>query len=589
MATTRLNGSSGQAGYGYYANVIVNETINNNNTFTVQVNTYLVNNGSRTNSNGWTKHSRIDQANEPHERTLTSQTVNTTGVDRYGGETLIQSETYYVPISVSSMYVVCYLSKSSYASYEPGYCILAGWVSTPKVQSMWNSSLLSIPNITQSFQLPITKYVSEYYDVVEIRNQNNQTLIKTINNATNNTSVTFSSSELNTLYTMDNNRNQQNIRFYMDLKTYTNSSKTTQIGTTQRLTCDGYLVNSEPTATYTVVEQDANVISLLGSSTSTKIIKESSDLLFTITPTTKNGALVSSVKVNGANATLSGNNYILNATNITTNTFNIVVTDTRNYSTTYTITKTLLDYMAIKINSWTSPRASQTSSNLVLTADITCYSSTIDGNTNTPTVQYSTDNSTWTTISSSSYTFTNNKITISNLTLSNLIPYQQAGKIYLKITDLLTSANDNNDVAVGIYTWAIGDRKARLNGTLEIADSSGNNRINITQKYKANNEMLIGYWIDGNNTKKVYRTVITGTSTSNGVKTYSTGITGLSTLVKFYGVYANMYPIPYATDTAGFTIEMYMNNNGSVSIKYGSAITSGIPIRIVIEYTKTNE
>ena len=467
ITTTRINGTASQAGYEYYLLVKVNDEIRNN-AFEVSIEAYLVNHGSRTDYGGITN---------------TNQNLDTTGADRYGGTTLVinHGNAYHPVVGTDQIYVSSYMSKGSYASYDPGYCSASGYVQMPKVASTWSKSILSIPDVTQSFTLPINKYVSEYYNVAEVRNQDNSFLIKTINDAVNGTSVTFTSSELNTITTIDTNKYQQNQRFYIDLKTYTNSSKTTQIGSTQRLICDSYLPTPQPTATYTVVEQDANVISLLGSSTSNKIIKESSDLLFTITPTTKYNALMSSVKINGANATYDEDNqvYVLNATNITTDTFNIVVTDSRNYSTSYEVTKTLLDYMAIKINSWTSSRASQTSSDIVLTADITCYSSTIDGNTNTPTVQYSTDNSTWVTIPSSSYTFSNNKITITNLTLSNLIPYQSAGKIYLKITDLLTTGQDNNDVAVGIYTWAIGDRKARLNGTLEIGDTTGNNRVNV--------------------------------------------------------------------------------------------------------------
>lgn len=479
ITTTRINGTASQAGYEYYLLVTVDDTIVNN-AFTVSIDAYIVNNGSRTNTGGWTKNTAVSGYGEI---TDTNQTLNTTNADRYGGVTLAirNANAYHPVVGTDQIYVSSYMSRGSYASYDPGYCSASGYVSMPKVASTWSKSILSIPDVTQSFTLPINKYVSEYYNVAEVRNQDNSFLIKTINDAVNGTSVTFTSSELNTITTIDTNKYQQNQRFYIDLKTYTNSSKTTQIGSTQRLICDSYLPTPQPTATYTVVEQDANVISLLGSSTSNKIIKESSDLLFTITPTTKYNALMSSVKINGANATYDEDNqvYVLNATNITTDTFNIVVTDSRNYSTSYEVTKTLLDYMAIKINSWTSPRASQTSSDIVLTADITCYSSTIDGNTNTPTVQYSTDNSTWVTIPSSSYTFSNNKITITNLTLSNLIPYQSAGKIYLKITDLLTTGQDNNDVAVGIYTWAIGDRKARLNGTLEIGDTTGNNRVNV--------------------------------------------------------------------------------------------------------------
>ena len=469
--TTRINGTTSANNYGYYANVLVWDNINANNTFTVMVNSYLVNNGIRTNSGGWTTNARIDGVDS---ETLTNQNINTTTVDRYGGEILVQSKTFQVPISFGTMFVAGYLTKSSYTSYDPGACYYSAVVSLPKVQSMWASSLLSIPNIENAFTLPITKYISDYYNVVEVRNGNNTILVRTINNAVNGTSVTFTSSELNTIYTMDNNRNQLPLVFYMDLKTFTNSSKTTQIGTTQRLKCEAYIVNGEPTATYTIVEQDAKVISLLGSG-STKIIKNASDLLFTITPTALKGATISSVKVNDITATLSSGDYILNITNLTTGTFNIVITDSRGLTKTYTATKTLLDYIACQINTWSIERETQVSSNLVLNANVSVYNDTIDGNTNTIVVKYSIDNENWTTIPSSSYSITDNVLTISNLNLSNIIPYTSTTTFYLDISDILSETKENYQIAKGIETWSAGENDIQVNGELYIADEEGEN------------------------------------------------------------------------------------------------------------------
>ena len=480
ITTTRINGTCSLGrGYTFYANVLIWDTINNQGGITVQVNTYLVNGGTRTNSSNWTENITI--ANVGQE-TLTGQTINTSTVDRNGGQVLVQSKSFSVPITMSYISVSAYASRSSYSQYDPGYCSLSGSVPMPKIQSTWGSSLLSIANIENAFTLPINKYVDSYYNVVEIRNSNDTTLIKTINNAVNGTSVTLNSTELNTIYTMDNNRNQLPLVFYMNLKTYTDSSKTTQVGTTQRLKCEAYIVNGNPTATYTIVEQDAKVIELLGGSSTNKIIKNASDLLFTITPTALKGATIKNVKVNDTNATLSSGNYVLNVNNITTGTFNIVITDSRNLTQPYQETKTIIDYLALAYNSWSIKRYSQTSSDLVLNADITCYSSTIDGNTNTPVVKYSIDNENWTTISSSDYTFQDNKITITNLTLQDLIDYQHTGTFYLKVTDLLGEINDNKSVAVGIYTMAKSDRKVRINGTLEIADSTGQNRKNVMEE-----------------------------------------------------------------------------------------------------------
>lgn len=477
ITTTRLNGTcSLDRGYSFYANVTIDDTIRSDSTFLVIVNCYLVNNGTRTNSGNWQKYVRI---NDVDSETWNDQTIDTTGVSRYGGELNVISKIFYVPITMQTIGIYTFLDKDRFTSYDPGTCIVSGYISMPKVMSTWNTSLLSIANVESSFTLPINKYGSSYYNVVEVRNGNNTTLVKTINDAVDGTSVSFSSSELNTIYTMDNNRNQLPLVFYMDLITYTNSSKTTQIGNTQRLKCEAYIVNGEPTATYTIVEQDPKVITLLSGDTS-KIIKNASDLLFTITPTALKGATISSVKINNASASASGNNYVLNTTNITTGTFSILITDSRNLTRTYTATKTVLDYIACKINTnWSIERVIQTSSDLVLNASVNVWNSTINGTSNTIVAKYSLDNKTWTTIPSSSYTISNNVLTISNLTLSNLISYQQAGTFYLDVSDLLSESKENKAIKVGIYTCAKSDRRYRINGTLELADANGQNRINV--------------------------------------------------------------------------------------------------------------
>lgn len=477
ITTTRLNGTcSLDRGYSFYANVTIDDTIRSDSTFLVIVNCYLVNNGTRTNSGNWQKYVRI---NDVDSETWNDQTIDTTGVSRYGGELNVISKIFYVPITMQTIGIYTFLDKDRFTSYDPGTCIVSGYISMPKVMSTWNTSLLSIANVESSFTLPINKYGSSYYNVVEVRNGNNTTLVKTINDAVDGTSVSFSSSELNTIYTMDNNRNQLPLVFYMDLITYTNSSKTTQIGNTQRLKCEAYIVNGEPTATYTIVEQDPKVITLLSGDTS-KIIKNASDLLFTITPTALKGATISSVKINNATATQSGNNYVLNVNNITTGTFSILITDSRNLTRTYTATKTVLDYIACKINTnWSIERATQTSSDLVLNASVNVWNSTINGTSNTIVAKYSLDNETWTTISSSSYTISNNVLTISNLTFSNIISYQQAGTFYLDVSDLLSESKENKAIKVGIYTCAKSDRRYRINGTLELADANGQNRINV--------------------------------------------------------------------------------------------------------------
>lgn len=589
MATTKITGKASANNYGFYANVIVGDFNKSTQKFPVTIDLYLVNNGIRTNSGGWTNSITCDGTTKSDS----SQTINTTGVSASGGKTKVYSKSFNVSIK-STISVSATLSKSSYSTYDPGRCTLSGSISLPKVQSTWESPILPIIDVEDTFTLGINKYVSSYYNVAEVRNLNHNTLIKTINDANDGDEVTFTSSELNTIYTIDNNKYQLPLRFLIDLKTYTNSSKITQIGGVQSLLCEAYIVNGEPTATYTIVEQDEKVIELLGSSTSNNIIKNASDLLFTITPTALNEADILSVKVNDTPATLSNNVYTLNINDITTGTFNIVVTDTRNLTQTYIIEKTIIDYTNVSINTWSIKRQSQTSSNLILNADINCYSSTISGATNTPVVQYSTDGTNWATISSSSYTFADDKITITNLTLNNVISHQVSGTFYLKVYDLLSEVNDNKDVAVGIYTFAKSDRKVRINGTLEIADSNAQNRFEIRKPITySDEETFIGYYVMNGVSKPIYRTVLQthlpSTADTSGTLVSNNDLpANLKQITRIDGMLTEQqarFPLN-SYYTSGYYNSVYWEPGSGIKGRCGSSLV-GRSCELYIEYTKT--
>ena len=587
----RINGTSSANSFGFYANVTIGNLDNTTQKFPVTVDLYLVNHGTRTNSSNWTKSITCDGVTT----SATAQTINTTGVSRDGGETKVYTASFNVDIK-STITVSAYLSKSSYTQYDPGRCSLSGTVSMPKVASTWNSSLLAIPDVEGTFELPINKYVGEYTNVVTISNLNMTTTVKTINNAEDGDSVTFTSGELNTIYAMDNNPNKNPVTFYMNLYTYDTNNN--QVGSVQRLTCDAGLVNAEPTATYTIVEQDPKVISLLGGSTTSKIIQNASDLLFTITATALKGSSITSVKINDEVATYDSDTqtYKLNVTDIVTGTYNIMLTDSRGLTQTYTATKEVISYLVTSISSnWTVNRAGQTSSNLILNAKLTCYSSQIDGNTNTPTVQYSSDNSNWTTIPSTDYTFANDKVTITNVTLSNVISHQTSGTFYLKISDLLTEANDNKIVAVGIYTFAKSDRKVRINGTLEIADEDAQNRFEIRKPITySSSETFVGYWTDG---KPIYRKVIDfGTLPNNTTKNVAHNISNLKSVVKLEGIATftsggvqgwMSLPLQYVGSNSNYNVQL--TANATNVIIQANTDRSSYSATIYIEYTKTTD
>lgn len=420
-------------------------------------------------------------------------------------------------------------SASISSPWQIGTASVSGTLTSsqiPKINraSTWGVGSLNLDDVSSQFELSINQYISEYHNVVTITNANKSTTVKTINNAINGTQVQFTSSELNDLYALDNNKNINPIRFNLNLYTY--DSNNNQIGNEQTIIGYGSLSNPEPTATVTIEEQNANVISLLGSATSNKIVKYASSLKFSITATPKYGADISNVWVSGKIATYNETTqkYEVTLTDLTINSFLITVADTRAgngvNTTEISETKISLPYLIVAFNTWSIERASAVSSDLILNADITCYSSTIDGNTNTPTVQYSIDNSTWSTIQSSDYTFADDKITITNLTLNDLIPYTTYGTFYLKVSDLLTTANDNKQISKGIETYSWGENDLQVNGDIFIADENGENAVNIMNK------------ITQKGRARVYKYNTTNQTIES---TTDTNITGMSTTINTYG------------------------------------------------------
>ena len=599
--TTKITGTASANNYGFYANVIVGDLNTLTQKFPVTVDVYLVNHGVRTDSNYWTKSITCDGTTT----SASNQNVKTNDVSSNGGEKKVYTASFNVNIK-STITVSAYLSKSSYSQYDPAYCSLSGTISMPKAASTWNSSLLAIADVESSFTLPINKYVSTYTNTVTITNLNMSTVVKTINDANDGDSVTFTSSELETLYTIDNNANKEPITFYMNLYTY--DSNNNQVGEAQRLTCDAGLSNAKPSLSSAgVTETNANVISLAGGATASKVTEYVSMLKVQVKVTPKYGASITNVTVNEQAATYNSSTqkYETVLTNILRNSgtflnpkyaYSIKATDSRGLQTTTSISNSNVQrYIVLTINTWSIKRAGQTSDNVILNADISCWSSTLYNQSNTPTVQYSTDNSTWTTIPSTDYTFSSNKITITNLTLQNVISHQVNGTFYLKVSDLLMTATDNKEVPVGIYTFAKSDRKIRINGTLEIADADTNNRFEIRNPITySSSETFTGYWTDG---KPVYRKVIDfGALPSATSKDVAHGISNLKEIVKIDGITTytinnvkgwRPLPLLYAGTLSTYNTEISVDET-NITIK-SDMDRSSYTAKVYLEYTKTTD
>lgn len=375
----------------------------------------------------------------------------------------------YYSASISSPW-----SKLGTASVE-------GTLVLPKInrESTWGFTSWQMDDIENPLILKINKYNASYTNKVLIENLQMTEVVKTVNNAVNNMQITFTESELNQIYTLGNNENLTNLRFYLTLFTYDSSGN--QIGEKQRTLMNAYLHDANPTFTYSIEETDDKVIDLLESSSADYIIKNVSKPKITVTSTPKKGATISTVSiVNGTQANANENPYIFQ--DVQTGTFTIVVTDSRGLTSTQTITKNLVNYTPVYINSYSFERESQVSSNIILNADVTCYSGSFNSITNVPQIFYKVGSSSDYVEITSGFTFSNNKITFSNYNLGSILPYTQSSTLYLYVVDLLTEDVENSVVTKGVATFEAGEHDFQVNGDFFIADTNRENKVNILEQ-----------------------------------------------------------------------------------------------------------
>ena len=134
-------------------------------------------------------------------------------------------------------------------------------------------------NLGDSLTFSITKNVSTYYDVLQIGfikdNTNEYVLLDTVENVENGYVWNPTESMLNTIYTNTPTQNFRTLTFR--LSTYTDNTKTTQIGDTNENTIKGMIVNANPTFTsFNYEDVNSKTIALTGNNS--KIIKGYSTL-----------------------------------------------------------------------------------------------------------------------------------------------------------------------------------------------------------------------------------------------------------------------------------------------------------------------
>lgn len=368
------------------------------------------------------------------------------------------------------------------------------------------------------------------------------------------------------------------------------------------------IVNANPTFTYTTQEQTATVVTLLGSDTGNTVIKGASRIKFTIPFSTLKYSTASTISVKEGivgdiiqsyttpNPTSPFEITMFPTAKTNTGKFILTLTDSRGFSNTVEDNqRTIIDYDAVKINSYSFKRQSPISSNVIFNGDFN-YWGNVGNYTNTPVVKYKLDNGSWATIPSSNYSIdtTNHKLTISNYEITNILPYNQVGQFSISIEDALTSKEDTNKnygkVLQGVPTFEAGEHDLKVNGDLYIADTNGNNARKITDlDIYSSNEIIIGKWIDN---KPIYRKTIQATlpsSLNTWTTIYSNAISNFDNVISFRGWFkydnGTFFNLPMGEGQ--YFINLRLISDGSLEcIRNG---WSNNIAYITLEYTKTTD
>lgn len=349
----------------------------------------------------------------------------------------------------------------------------------PKINRISPITNFTGNDVEGNFSATYTQYVPDYTQKLKIGISGGATL-QTYDDYISGTNVTLNASSISAIETYMNANNANQVTLSAVIETY---SGTTLIGTSSALTSVASFSNAEPTITYTEEETDAKVIAVLGTSGDVPV-QNASKLKFTITPTAKHGATISSVIATHDTtypATKVGNDYIVTIP-IKTKFITISVTDNRgNFNAVVIAKSNLIEYQSVDISpNFTIKRINPTSSTIRFNLTARYYQQTFGSYTNAPHLYYKLNDNARVEIPSSSYVIdnTNHTLTLTNYDVADLLVYTSSGQFTLQLEDLLTTDEEggtNGYVLKGIPTFEAGEHDWQVNGTIYQADQNGQN------------------------------------------------------------------------------------------------------------------
>ncbi len=335
-------------------------------------------------------------------------------------------------------------------------------------------------NPTLSFSNPAGFIVYPYLNFYDDSNTVVYQLSRTDGSITSPYTWNITDEERSNLWQATNK--QKSYKVTVGIDTYDGTTKLGYNSKQQTMT----YVNAEPSQSTVFTETNQKVIDVLGSSIAETLIQNASKVKLTSTPILRKESTVSKILFEHNNISVSDttNPYEYSFDVLNSN-FKVTIVDSRGYSIPTEYTKTIIEYIPVNIDSFSFKRENPTSSNVILNSQISYKQTNFVTTANVPTIKWKLGaDGTLNTLTTSDYTIDaeNNKITISNLILENILPYTEENRFYLYVNDLLSDDTENEPVLRGIPTCDMGEHDFQVNGDLFVADTNRENKVNILEK-----------------------------------------------------------------------------------------------------------
>lgn len=256
--------------------------------------------------------------------------------------------------------------------------------------------------------------------------------------------------------------------------TYSGSTKVGSSSTTANV----FVINSEPDVEATIKDVNSATVALTGDSN--KFVKYMSNAKVEITATAKNSATIKSKKVICGNKSGTSTSNTLN--NVESGTFVVSCTDSRGFSASKTITKTLVNYIKLAFTDVSLERPSTTSNTVNASLKGNWFNDNFGTTNNTLSMKYRYRQSggSWGSYNTISPNKNGNTFSYSS-SLGSSFNFNYEYEFEFVIEDKLMTVTQDVIVTQGIPILDIGKGDVVVNGELYIGD------LNVEKAIEVNN------------------------------------------------------------------------------------------------------